>query len=188
MTVTRPSAPRIPLVSRDAYTPDQAALAGGRDMYNMTRVLVNHPDFYRVFVPYVDKLMSKSLLPPRDREILILRTLVLCDESYEEHHHVRIAGTLGMSAAEVEAVKAGHGAALGVFDRALTRAAEELVNDRCLSDEAWGALARTYNLDQMIEVVFLVGAFTMLSMATNSFGMPLDADSSVVPKVGTRQA
>lgn len=186
MTVTRPSAPRIPLVSRDAYTPDQAALASGRDIYNMTRMMVNHPDFYRVFVPFVDKLMSRSLLPHRDREILILRTLVLCDESYEEHHHVRIAQTLGMSAAEVEAVKTGAGVALPAFDRMLVRAAEELVNDRCLSDEAWGTLAKTYNVDQMIEVVFLVGTFTMLSMATNSLGMPLDDQASTIPKAGTR--
>jgi 4-carboxymuconolactone decarboxylase len=186
MTVAHPSAPRIPPVSRDAYTPDQAALASGRDMYNMTRVLVNHPDFYRVFVPYLDKLMSRSLLPHRDREILILRTLVLCDESYEEHHHVRIAQTLGMSAADLEAVKTGQGAALGAFDRMLVRAAEELVNDRCLSDEAWRTLANTYHVDQMLEVVFLVGAFTMLSMATNSFGIPLDDDTGTIPKVGTR--
>jgi 4-carboxymuconolactone decarboxylase len=186
MTVTHPPAPRIPLVSREAYTPDQAALASGRDMYNMTRMLVNHPDFYRVFVPYVDKLMSRSLLPHRDREILILRTLALCDESYEDHHHLRIAQTLGMSAAEVEAVKAGQTATLGAFDRMLARAAEELVNNRCLSDETWGTLAKTYNVDQMIEVVFLVGAFTMLSMATNSFGMPLDDDTSTHPKAGAR--
>lgn len=186
MTVMHPSAPRIPLVARDAYTPDQAALASGRDMYNMTRMLVNHPDFYRVFVPYVDKLMSKSLLPPRDREILILRTLVLCDEAYEQDHHVRIARTLGMSAAEVEAAKAGQGAALGPFEHTLVKAAAELVNDRCLSDETWGTLAKTYSVEQMIEVVFLVGAFTMLSMATNSFGMPVDDAASAAPKAGTR--
>jgi 4-carboxymuconolactone decarboxylase len=174
MTVVHPSAPRVPLVSRDAYTPDQAALANGRDMYNMTRMLVNHPDFYRVFIPYVDKLMSQSLLPHRDREILILRTLALCDESYEEHHHVRIAEALGMSAGLVQSVKTGQSAGLNEFDRLLVRAAEELVNDRCLSDKTWGALAKSYDVAQMIEVVFLVGTFTMLSMATNSLGIPLD--------------
>ena len=186
MTIVHPSGPRIPLVSRDAYTADQAALASGRDIYNMTRMLVRHPDFYRVFVPYVDKLMSRSLLPHRDREILILRTLALCDESYEEHHHARVARTLGMSAAEVKAAQAGQSATLGAFDQALVRAAEELVNDHCLSDKSWSALAKTYNLEQMIEVVFLVGAFTMLSMATNSFGMPLDDDTSTIPKAAPR--
>jgi alkylhydroperoxidase family enzyme len=186
MTITHPTAPRIPLVSRSAYTPDQAQLASGRDIYNMTRMLLNHPDFYRVFVPYVDKLMSRSLLPHRDREILILRTLVLCDESYEEHHHVRIAQTLGMSVPEVEAAKTGQGTVLGAFDRTLVRAAEELVNERCLSGETWDTLAKTYNVEQMIEVVFLIGAFTMLSMATNSFGMPLDDDGASAPKAGTR--
>lgn len=188
MTITHPSSPRIPLVSRDAYTPDQAELARGRDGYNMTRVLVNHPDFYRVFIPFVDKLMGRSLLPPRDREILILRTLGLCDESYEEDHHVRIARTLGISAADIEAARSGEGGALGPFDRALMRAADELINDRCMSEKAWSTLAKTYTVDQMIEVVFLVGCYTMLSMATNSFGMPIDAspDPQQAPKAGAR--
>ena len=115
--------------------------------------------------------MSRSLLPPRDREILILRTLGLCDESYEEDHHVRIASALGMSAAEVAAAQ-------GPFDRALVRAAEELVNDRCLSEERWGTLAAVYTVNQMLEVVFLVGTYTMLSMATNSCGLPMDDSTS----------
>jgi 4-carboxymuconolactone decarboxylase len=79
-----------------------------------------------------------------------------------------------MSADLVEAVQAGEGAALGALDRTLVRAAEELVDERCLSEETWNALAKTYGIAQLIEVVFTVGAFTMLSMATNSFGMPLD--------------
>lgn len=186
MTIAHPSSPRIPPVSRDAYTPDQAALAGGRDIYNMTRTLVQHPDFYRVFIPFVDKLMSRSLLPPRDREILILRALALCDESYEVDHHVRIAGTLGVSAAEVAAAQTGRGAALGAFERVLVRAAEELVNDRCLSDECWATLAKAYTPNQMIEVVFLVGTYTMLSMATNSFGIPMDDGTSALPEAGSR--
>jgi alkylhydroperoxidase family enzyme len=171
----RPSSPRIPLVSRDAYTPDQAALASGRDGYILTRMLVQHPDFYRVFIPYLTKLMSGSLLPSRDREILILRTLGLCDESYEEHHHTSLGLQIGMSADEVEAARDGKGAVLGTLDRILMKAAEELVNDRCMSDETWAVLAKGYTVNQMIEVVFLVGSYTMLSMATNSFGMPLDA-------------
>jgi alkylhydroperoxidase family enzyme len=174
VTAPRPSSPRIALVLREAYTPDQAQLAGGRDAYNLTRMLVQHPDFYRVFIPFVEKVMTKSLLPPRDREILILRTLRLCEESYEARHHVQIGRTVGMSSAEVDAAQSGHGAALGLFDRMLLRAAEQLVNDRCMSEETWETLARTYTVKQMMEVVFLVGTYTLLSMATNSFGMPLD--------------
>jgi 4-carboxymuconolactone decarboxylase len=174
MSISHPSSPRIPLVSRDAYTPEQAELAQGRDVYNMTRMLVNHPEFYRGFIPFVDKLMSRSLLPPRDRQILILHTLRLCDGSYEEDHHTRISRSLGMSAAEVSAAQTGAGGALGTFDRALVRAADELVNEQCMSDEAWSILAKTYTVNQMIEVVFLVGTYTMLSMATNSFGLPID--------------
>jgi 4-carboxymuconolactone decarboxylase len=170
----RPTSPRIPLISSDAYTPDQAALATGRDHYNLTRMLVQHPDFYRVFIPYLTKQMSGSSLPPRDREILILRTLGLCAESYEEHHHRSIGQMVGMSSVDVEAARDGKAALLGALDGVLLKAAEELVNERCMSDLTWEALARRYTVNQMIEIVFLVGSYTMLAMATNSFGMPID--------------
>ncbi len=164
-------------MARKDYTADQAALARGRDHYNLTRMLVQHPDFYRAFIPYLTKLMAESLLPPRDREILILRTLGLCRESYEEHHHLSIGQAVGMSAHEAMAAREGTAAVFGARDQMLIKAAEELVNDRCMSDETWGALAKGFTANQMIEVVFLVGSFTMVSMATNSFGMPIDSSS-----------
>jgi 4-carboxymuconolactone decarboxylase len=172
----RPAAPRIPLVERKDYSADQATLAGGRDQYNLTRMLVQHPDFYRAFVPFLTKMMSGSVLVPRDREILILRTLGLCDESYEEHHHMSIGQAVGMSAEEATAARDGRTAQFAACDRYLIKAAEELVNDRCLSDSTWNALAQAFTVNQMIEVVFLVGSFTMLSMATNSFGMPVGSN------------
>jgi 4-carboxymuconolactone decarboxylase len=175
--IKRPSAPRIPLVERRNYSAQQAALASGRDQYSLTRMLVQHPDFYQVFIPFLTKLMSGSLLPPRDREILILRSLGLCGESYEEHHHMRIGQALGMSADEAAAARDGKAAAFAARDQMLIKATEELVNERCLSDATWALLAKEYTANQMIEVVFLVGSFTMMSMATNSFGMPIDSNS-----------
>jgi xylono-1,5-lactonase len=167
-------APRIPLVEREQYTALQAELAQGKDQYNLTRMFVQHPEFYRVFVPFVEKLMSGSCLPPRAREILILRALGLCRESYERDHHLQIARQLGMSAADLDNVLAGAAAELAPGDRSLVKAAEELVNQHSLSEATWQALAKSFSVQQMIEVVFVVGAYTMLSMATNSFNMPLD--------------
>jgi 4-carboxymuconolactone decarboxylase len=171
----RPAVPRIPLVDRSNYTVDQAALAHGRDQYNLTRMLVQHPEFYRVFIPFLTKLMSGSALPSRDREILILRTLGLSGETYEEQHHMSIGQAVGLSADEAMAARDGRSGAFNARDRMLLKAAQELVNERCMSEETWRALARDFSIDQMIEVVFLVGSFTMVSMATNSFGTPTDA-------------
>lgn len=168
---------RIALVERDDYSPEQAELANGRDIYNLTRMMVNHPDLYRVFIPLAEKLMRGSLLPPREREILLIRTLELCRGAYEAQHHDLIARSLGMSEAEIDWVKKG-GSELSGFDRTLVKAADELIAEKTVSDETWRALAQRYTVQQLMEVVFLVGAFAMISMVTNSLGVPTDAPAA----------
>ncbi len=172
----RPSKPRIPPLSPDAFTDEQAAIAGDHAKFNFARVMVQHPQLYKSFIPFAEQLMRRSGLPPRDREILLLRTLALCHEAYEAPHHVLIARQVGMTDLEIAAARAG-GGDLPAFDRALLRAAEELVLDRCVSDTTWRMLAQRYSQAQLMEVVFLVGAYTMSSMATNSFGIPIDAEA-----------
>lgn len=168
-----PSSPRIPVVAPDAFTPEQAALAGPWSKFNFARMMVNHPDLYRTFMPFGEKLMGGSSLPHRDREILILRTVSLCGENYEATHHMAIGRNVGLTDAEVEAARTG-GDGLAPADQLLLRAAEELMGDHCLSDETWGRLSQRYSVEQMIELIFLVGNFTMLAMVTKSVGMPCE--------------
>ena len=56
---------RIPALSPEQFTAEQAEIAKGREMYNLTRVFVNHPVLYRTFVPFAEQLMRRSNLPPR---------------------------------------------------------------------------------------------------------------------------
>jgi alkylhydroperoxidase family enzyme len=169
----RPSEPRVPPLSPHAFTDEQAAIAGDHAKYNFARVMVQHPQLYKCFIPFAEQLMRRSGLPPRDREILLLRTLALCHEVYEAPHHVLIARQVGMTDSEIAAARAD-GGDLPAFDQALVRAAEELVSVRCVSDTTWRVLAQSYSQTQLMEVVFLVGAYAMSSMATNSFGIPID--------------
>ena len=38
----------------------------------------------------------------------------------------------------------------------------------------WQALAETYDMKQMMDLVFTVGQYNLVSMALNSFGVQLD--------------
>jgi 4-carboxymuconolactone decarboxylase len=171
----RPNSPRIPVVAPEHFTEEQAALVGSWSKFNFARMMVNHTDLYRAFMPFGERLMGGSSLPHRDREILILRTVGLCNETYEAAHHRAIARNLGLTEAESEA--AGTGApGLPPADQILVKAAEELVGDHCLGDETWRTLSERYSVEQLIELVFLVGNFAMLSMLTNSVGMPCEPE------------
>jgi len=59
-------------------------------------------------------------------------------------------------------------------DRLLIRATDELKNDTFMSDETWNGLKQNYSDQQMMDLVFTCGQYVMVSMALNSFGVPLD--------------
>jgi 4-carboxymuconolactone decarboxylase len=166
---------RIAPLSVDEFTDEQKTLVGDWHHLNFSRVLVQHPGMYRVFLPFLDKLIRGSTLPPRDREILCLRTLALGGDVYEGHHHVTIAGKAGMTETEIEAARTG-GAGLSQFDQCLVRAAEELVRRQCVSDPTWAGLAQRYSRQQLMEAVFLVGCYSIMAMITRSFGIEVEQD------------
>jgi alkylhydroperoxidase family enzyme len=183
-----PSAPRIPPLGIEQLTDEQAELGGGRDSpimaLNITRTLVRHPALHRQWSPLAEHLGMRSILPPRDREILILRIGELCNEVYEAAHHVHIARLVGMNDAEAEAARKGS-VALSGFERTLAKATEELVMDHYITDETWEALAERYTETQLMEVVFVVGFYTATAMVTNSLGVRPEADleSAFKPKL-----
>jgi hypothetical protein len=48
---------RIPPLSFEEFTAEQKALVGDWHHLNFSRVLVQHPGMYRVFLPFIDKVI-----------------------------------------------------------------------------------------------------------------------------------
>ncbi|MBW8754430.1 MAG: carboxymuconolactone decarboxylase family protein [Sphingomonadales bacterium] len=166
--------PRIPPLLPDEFTAEQAELVGPWSNLVFSRVLARRPDMYRIFLPFIEKVIADTRLPPRDRQIIVLRTLAAARDTYELHHHKVISVKTGMSEAEIEAAVSGEG--LTGFDRTLADAAEELLRDQMITDATWAALAARYSEEQLMEVVFLAGCYVTMAMLTKTFGMPLEDD------------
>ncbi len=169
---------RVPPLEVAEFSEEQAKLVGDWTHLNFSRVIVRHPEMYRVFVPYIAQAIGGTKLPPRDREVLVVRTLALGKDTYEAHHHVQIALKAGMSEADIAAVREGADS-LSEWDRLLVRAADELVRTQMLGDATWAALAEHYSEQQMMDLVFLVGCYNVMAMLTNSFGMEVESDPEV---------
>jgi alkylhydroperoxidase family enzyme len=166
------SPPRVPPLEPSEFTPEQAELIGDWTHLVFSRVVARHPGMYRSFVPFIEQLIARTTLPPRDREVLVLRTLGLSGETYELHHHTMIAKNAGMAAEEIAALADGGG--LEPFDTVLLRAAEELCAGQDLTEPTWAALRERYSEAQAMEVVFLVGCYQTMAMLTKTFQMPLE--------------
>ncbi len=172
-----PTTPRIPPARLDEMTDEQKTLVGKWASMNFSAVMVNHPALYRVFVPVIAKVIAQTDLPPRDRQILVHRTLALSGEVYEDHHHELISHGAGLSEADIEAARTD-GASLSPFEHLLVKAADELVKERRISDPTWNGLAERYSQVELMEVVAVVGVYNMMSMLTKSYEIELEDEET----------
>ena len=142
---------------------------------NVFATLVRHQDLYRRWMPFANHVLFKSSLPPREREMAILRIGWLCRSGYEFHQHTRIGKQAGLSDEEIERLK-GSPDATGwtEAESALLRAVDDLHGDQFISEETWQRLGKHYSTNQVIDLVFAVGQYTLVSMALNSFGVQIE--------------
>jgi len=159
-----------------AVGPQAAAQSGALDpsrpLSDHTATLMRHPDLYRAQMTYGLQLNLRSLLAPRDRELLILRTGWLCQAPFEWGEHVHIGKRIGLTSEEIERVTQGPEAAgWGEHDRALLRAVDELHFDAMISDATWAVLARRLDERQLIELPCIVGHYHLVAFYQNSLRM-----------------
>lgn len=172
------TSPRIPEVTPEELTDEQRELVGPWNTMKFSTVMVRSPELYRAFVPLIKKLIADTNLPPRDRQVLCLRTLTLANDVYEVTHHELISRSAGLNDEEIAAMRAGKGDALTPFDRTLIAAAEQLVRSQHIDDATWAALAERYSAPQLMEVVALVGTYLTMAMVTRNFEIPLEDDET----------
>jgi len=177
----RLSEPRIPPAKLDDLDKDSRAMLGFSSKQhngqpdNIFATLIHHPEFLKKFLTFGTHVLLGSTLPPRDREILILRIGWLCQSEYEWGQHAKIGRQSGISKDEILKITKGPDAeGWGPLEAALLRATDELFEDSIITDKTWNILAEHYNTRQLIDLIFTVGQYNMVSMALNSLGIQLD--------------
>lgn len=95
-----------------------------RDAGNLLATLARHPELASAFLRFGGYLLTRSTLPPRVREQVILRVAHRRGCAYEWSHHVALGKRAGLSDADIAAARSG--AAPDEFDRAVLVAVDEL--------------------------------------------------------------
>jgi alkylhydroperoxidase family enzyme len=98
-----------------------------------------------------------------------------CRSAYEFGQHTLIGKRCGLTDEEIHRLTLPADApGWDDFDRTLVRATDELHDDAFIGDATWQALTERYGTEQIIDLVFTVGQYTLVSMALNTFGVQLD--------------
>lgn len=140
-------------------------------IFNIMATMTNYRKLRLKWVLLASHVTYDSSLPPRDKEILILRIAWLCGSHYEWNHHVLVGKRVGLSVEEIEEIKTGSKAqGWDTFDKLLLNSVDELYENRILSDTTWDGLSKKYDEKQLMDLIFVIGAYNMLAMFMNSVG------------------
>jgi alkylhydroperoxidase family enzyme len=167
---------------REAFGADAAArlLSTEPDAPPMPSVLgtlMHHPALASRFLSYNNVLLQRPTIDARLRELLILRVAWRTQAVYEWAQHVRIARGLGVSSDEIDAIAGRTTSAVWTpLETAALGAVDELIDRHRIDDGTWHQLAKELDERQLVEVVFVIGTYTALAMAFNSFELELDEE------------
>jgi len=176
MRLKQPRIPPLPQFEWDDEVKDvlQPLVRDGR-VFNIFATLARHPKLLKSWLVFGGHVLSKSTLPPREREIVILRMGWLCRAEYEWGHHISIGKRAGLTSDDVRRIAAGPDApGLDPFEAVLLRAADELHANSFISDATWKSLAARYDTQQLLDLVFAAGQYKLVSMVLNSCGVQLE--------------
>lgn len=163
------------IMPRPDSAPVRRADSQPRQLPNVLTMLARYPALAKALFTFNKHLLLNTSLSDRTKELLILRIGWLRGAEYEWAQHVLSGRAAGLTHEEIEAVAEGPSAAVWKpFDATLLRAVDELHADAFVTDETWEQLSAELDERQLMDLVFTVGAYDMLAMAFNSFGLELD--------------
>jgi 4-carboxymuconolactone decarboxylase len=122
-------------------------------------------------------LGPSSLIPARDREILIDRTCALCGCEYEWGVHAAAFGAaVGLQPAELRATVVGAPTdpVWNAREALLVRLADELHGTAHVSAELWADLAAEWSVPQLLELLIIAGCYHLIAYVANGAGVPLE--------------
>ena len=161
----------------------QAGVRGGKSSEgrqsgaNLLGTLARYPALTKSFLAFNGHILYNTTLSVRQREILVLRVAVIRHCGYEWAQHVLLGREAGLGDAEVAGIIDGPDAPCwSPADSALVRAVDDLLSGGKVADDTWDVLAKEFDEQQLMDLIFTVGTYEMVAFALRSFGVEPEPD------------
>lgn len=153
---------------------------GGRasgSKLNVIRTLAHNPELGQRYFQFGVYILRFSTLDARLRELVTLRTATLYDSDYEWTKHVVAARNVGISDADIEAVKGGSDLPNWTpLEKALLTATDQMITDNMIEDAVWDVVAGELSSKQQLDFVFTVSSYAMLAMSLSALNVQLESE------------
>lgn len=137
--------------------------------------LARYPTLAKAFLTLNKHVAADTLLTFRDKELVILRTAWRRHADNEFAQHIILGKRAGLDSEEILRITEGPGAeGWQPRDATLLQAVDDLVDRDRVSRSTMDKLGETYSDQEIMDIIFLVGSYSLLGTAINSFDIPLD--------------
>jgi alkylhydroperoxidase family enzyme len=140
----------------------------------------HHPDLARAFLTFSGHILMSTSLAERHRELLVMRVATVRRNQYEWAQHVFLARDAGLTDEEIARIAFGANAPFWTdLEAALLRAVDELIADGVITETTWNTLAGELDHQQLLDVIFTVGAYETLAFMTRSLELDDRHDDNI---------
>jgi 4-carboxymuconolactone decarboxylase len=167
--------PRIPYAN-PASLPDPVRATVERSI-NVVRMMAGASEaVYHGFNQFAGAFYGRSKLDAQLREIAILRVGYVSKSLYQPFHHESLARLLGLSDAQIEAIRCGgdHTGVLTAAQQAVLDLTDDLLKNVRASDAALGAVRRFLSDTEVLDLTLVIGLYMMIARFLETAGVELD--------------
>jgi alkylhydroperoxidase family enzyme len=186
------TAPLVSLVSKEEAPPavravyDQAEPVYGRLLHTW-QALAQRPEIFTAYLPYLRSIIGPGELEQRTKELVEVRTVVLCRCLYSTSHRVRSARAAGVPEEDIVAVARGDMSGFNARERLALALAEALTVSpaavpyadapQLVPSDMLARLQAEFSEPQIVELVATIGLWNALARFHRVMGFELDMDA-----------
>lgn len=136
----------------------------GFELLNIYRVLAHSPELCQTFMRFANRILFKSKLDAKLRELAILRIAHLTKATYERVQHEDIARGLGISDKHIAGLKRWKGSKrYSPIEQAVLQYTDELTEKIRAKNATFKRVRRFLNEQEIVELTLTIGMYNLVS-------------------------
>jgi len=176
---------RVRLLDYDQVSPDarkvfEKLVANGAKILNIYRALAHCPPVMLDWMRLGNTLLTKSKLPAKLRELVILRIARLSGSKYEWTQHCPVAIEAGVTERQINEIdKWKESEAFSSGERAALQYTDEVVQSVSVNDETYDQLKSFLSEQEIVELTLSIGYWMLTARVLVPLKIDMDVDAAV---------
>lgn len=159
------------------FVPPPGGRPGRPKASNTLGTFAHHPDLAQSWMAFNGHILYGTTLTLRQREILVLRVAAVLDSPFAWAQHLVHQEEADLTHRDVQRIAFGPNAPfLDPLERAMITAVDELLLEGVVAEQTWDVLSEHFDEKQLLDLIFTVGCYTVLTWMTDTVGLEIDPD------------